>query len=37
MPLKVIVVGAGIAGLTAATSLCKAGHSVEVRALLLLL
>ncbi|KAH8821292.1 putative salicylate hydroxylase [Xylogone sp. PMI_703] len=30
MPLKVIVIGAGIAGLTAATSLCKAGHSVEI-------
>lgn len=30
MPLKVIVVGAGIAGLCAAVSLRQAGHSVEV-------
>ncbi|KAF2444615.1 putative salicylate hydroxylase [Karstenula rhodostoma CBS 690.94] len=30
MPLNVIVVGAGIAGLTAATSLCQAGHSVQI-------
>lgn len=30
MPLKVIVVGAGIAGVCAATSLRQAGHDVEV-------
>ncbi|KAF2184185.1 putative salicylate hydroxylase [Zopfia rhizophila CBS 207.26] len=30
MPLNVIVIGAGIAGLTAATSLCKSGHSVQI-------
>ena len=30
MPLKVIVVGAGIAGLCAATALRQAGHNVEV-------
>ena len=30
MPLKVIVVGAGIAGLCAAASLRQAGHDVEV-------
>ena len=30
MPLKVIVVGAGIAGLCAATALRQAGHHVEV-------
>lgn len=30
MPLKVIIVGAGIAGLCAAISLRKAGHKVEV-------
>jgi salicylate hydroxylase len=31
MPLKVIVVGAGIGGLTAAVALRQAGHGVEVR------
>ena len=30
MPLKVIVVGAGIAGLCAATALRQEGHHVEV-------
>ena len=30
MPLKVIVVGAGIAGLCASISLRQAGHEVEV-------
>ena len=30
MPLKVIVVGAGIAGLCAGIALCQAGHEVEV-------
>ncbi|PVH97117.1 putative salicylate hydroxylase [Periconia macrospinosa] len=30
MPLKVFVVGAGIAGLTAATALRQAGHEVEI-------
>lgn len=30
MPLKIIVVGAGIAGLCAAVSLRQAGHEVEV-------
>ena len=30
MPLKVIIIGAGIAGLTAAVSLRRAGHEVEV-------
>lgn len=30
MPLKVIVVGAGIAGLSAAIGLAKKGHKVEV-------
>lgn len=30
MPLKVIVVGAGIGGICAATSLRQAGHDVEV-------
>lgn len=32
MPLTIIIIGAGIAGLTAAISLRKAGHHVEVRA-----
>jgi len=31
MPLKVVVIGAGIAGLCTATSLRQAGHSVQVR------
>jgi len=31
MPLKVIVVGAGIGGLTAAIALRREGHIVEVR------
>lgn len=31
MPLKVVVVGAGLAGLGAAIALTRAGHEVEVR------
>lgn len=31
MPLKVIVVGAGLGGLGAATALNRAGHDVQVR------
>ena len=31
MTLNIIVVGAGIAGLTVAVSLRQAGHSVQVR------
>lgn len=31
-PLKIIVVGAGIAGLCTAVALRQAGHNVEVRA-----
>jgi 2-polyprenyl-6-methoxyphenol hydroxylase-like FAD-dependent oxidoreductase len=30
MPLKVIIVGAGIGGLSAATAFHQAGHHVEV-------
>ena len=30
MPLRIIVVGAGIAGLSAAVSLRQAGHTVQV-------
>jgi phytoene dehydrogenase-like protein len=30
MPLNIIVIGAGIAGLTAAAALCKDGHTVQV-------
>ena len=35
MPLKVIVVGAGIAGLCAAVALHQAGHNVIVRKVML--
>jgi NADPH-dependent 2,4-dienoyl-CoA reductase/sulfur reductase-like enzyme len=31
MPLKVVIVGAGLGGLAAAIAMTRAGHDVEVR------